>query len=182
VTGTAHARRLWMESRSCLARPRKVPPFARLVPRLPPARPAALPRPGCPPPAPAWLRTSLCLASGPRCRRRNTARRFAQARASHRCSSRSHGAGESARPSGRVVGDRPAPAVCVAPLRRPCHQDGASGPIPAPRALRVVAPWRAGPAIPPQSPHRPAAPACAPAVLATAADGPPLGLCPRPRR
>lgn len=166
VRGKASPRRPRVAEKACLARPRKVPLPTRRVPRLPPARPATLPRPGCPPPAPAWLRTSLQGASGPRCRRRDTARRFAALRASHRCSSRSHGAGESARPSGRVLGAPLPSPVSGDPSRRPYRQDGASRPEVSRRALRIRESGAPAPTIPPNDPAHPAPPACAPAVFA----------------
>ncbi len=154
-----------MESRACLARPQKVPRRTRSLRSLPPARPATLPRPGCPPPAPARLRTSLALASGPLSRWRAPAGAIAQSGASHRCSGRSLGAVASARPSGRVCfAPLPSPAGGRA-LTAPIPQDGASRALVAPRALRIGAPGAQAPAIPPKAPPHPAAPACAPAVL-----------------
>lgn len=124
------------------------------------ARPRAPARPGpppfhglaCPRPAPVWLRASLLGASGPRCRRRNTARRY-------------RGPGDPAPlqwplPRGRAVSapfrpraesSRP-PSLHGTRPTPPCRRGGPSRPLPAPRAPRIVA----EPRRPPPSRRKPA--------------------------
>lgn len=64
-----------MVAQLCLPRPLKVQPRTSLARSLPPRPAAALPPRARPPLAPVRLRTIIAGASGPRCRRRNTARR-----------------------------------------------------------------------------------------------------------
>lgn len=165
ASGKRNARHSRVESKTCLARPQKVPPLTRSLRSLPPARPATLPRPGCPPPAPAGLRSPSRWPPAP-CRAGALLRAaLPQRGAVHRCSGRSHGAVASARPSGRVcLAPLPSPA-CERALTAPRPQGGGSAAMAARRAPRILASGAQASAIPPKAPPHPAAPACAPVVL-----------------
>lgn len=176
----APANRLRVAPQLCLPPPLKVPPFARLVPRLPPRSPAALPRAARPPRPAVWLRSIMPGASGPRCRRRNTARRFAPRRASHRCSGRSHAGLARAARLGSLVLESSGPHTLLA--SRPYAAPSVGGLRPLGWGFRCprIAPGRCGlAAIPPKLPpsRRPAAAAeqCLPPL-----QSPPTRGQPRP--
>lgn len=150
--------------------PLKVPPLTRAPARSRQPGTTALPLPGCPPLPPVWLRTSIAGASRPRCRRRNTARRFAPCRASPRCSGPSHGGSASAARLGSPFYESsgPRPALASRPYAAPssCAVPAYGWGFRCPR----IAPGRSGlAAIPPKLPpsRRPAAAAeqCLPSLL-----------------